>query len=217
MSHLDARTNLAPQSGIFIPVSWLFLKETFGPALLDEKASRLRKTTGNQELRSILSEKIQPKEQFQRAIVRPLKLLLITPIVTLMSLYVSITYGMLYLLITTFSFVYSEHYGFDEGSSGLTFLPAGLGMLVGVMIFGILADTMVKRAKAKGGEYKPETRLAPALTIPTGLALPVGLFIYGWTTEKGVHWIVPMLGVAIFCCGLMGVMVSGAFSRCDSW
>lgn len=125
-----------------------------------------------------------------------------------MALYVAITYGILYLLITTFSFVYSGQYGFDAGTVGLTFLPAGLGMMIGVVVFGQVSDGMVKRNQALGATHRPEVRLAPWLTIPCGLTLPVGLFLYGWTTEKGVHWIVPMIGVVIFAAGLMGVMVS---------
>lgn len=140
--------------------------------------------------------------------MRPVKLLLITPVVTFNALYVAIAYGILYLLITTFSFVYRGQYGFDEGTSGLTFLPAGLGMMIGVVGFGLLSDTIVTREKNKGGTHKPEVRLMPALTIPSGLALPAGLLIYGWTAYKAVFWIVPMIGVVIFSAGLMGVMVS---------
>ncbi|KAI0592767.1 major facilitator superfamily domain-containing protein [Biscogniauxia sp. FL1348] len=193
--------------GIFIPFSWFFLKETYAPAILEHKARRLRKQTGNKELRSILSGQQNAKDRFKIAVVRPMKLLLLTPIVTLMSLYVAITYGILYLLITTFSFVYSGQYGFDEGTSGLTFLPAGIGMMIGVIGFGQLTDVVVKRNKAKGAEHTPEVRLKPAMTIPLGLALPTGLFLYGWTTQYGVHWIVPMIGVVIFSAGLMGVMM----------
>lgn len=161
-------------------------------------------------MRSKLADRAGPKQQFKLAIIRPLKLLVVTPIVTLMALYVAITYGILYLLITTFSFVYTGQYGFDEGTSGLTFLPAGIGMMIGVVLFGFLSDAMVKRNKAAGLEHKPEVRLAPALTIPSGFTLPIGLFIYGWATDKGVHWIVPMIGVVIFTAGLMGVMVCWA-------
>lgn len=176
--------------------------------ILEAKTNKLRKETGNPDLYSKLAGRASPKEQFKLAILRPLKLLLITPIVTLMSIYVAITYGILYLLLTTFSFVYADQYGFDEGSSGLTFLPAGLGMLIGVMVFGVLTDKMVKWNKEKGLVHKPEVRISPFITIPSGSALPAGLFIYGWTTQNGVHWIVPMLGVLIFSFGLMGVMVS---------
>lgn len=136
-----------------------------------------------------------------------MKLLLVTPIVTSMALYVAITYGIFYLLLTTFSFVYTGQYGFDEGTSGLTFLPAGIGMVIGVVGFGQLTDWMVKRNQAKGIVHKPEIRIPPILTIPSGIALPVGLFIYGWTTHYSIHWIVPMFGVLIFAAGMMGVMV----------
>ncbi|KAI1141898.1 MFS general substrate transporter [Hypoxylon sp. FL0543] len=192
--------------GALIPISFFFLRETFAPVLLERKTEKLRKETGNPSLHSKLGGRLTPKEQFKLAIIRPMKLLLVTPIVTLMALYVAITYGILYLLITTFSFVYTGQYGFSEGDSGLTFLPAGLGMMIGVVGFGQLTDIMVKRNQAKGITHKPEVRLAPTLTIPSGIALPIGLFIYGWTTNFGVHWIVPMVGVLIFSAGLMGVM-----------
>lgn len=137
-----------------------------------------------------------------------MKLLVLTPIVTLMALYIAITYGILYLLFTTFSFVFALYYGFDEGASGTTFLPAGIGMFIGVVLFGALSDRLVTNRKNAGIEHRPEVRILPTFTLPAGLALPVGLFIYGWTVEHKIHWIVPMIGVVIFSCGLMGIMVS---------
>ncbi|TKW51416.1 putative transporter [Colletotrichum tanaceti] len=90
-----------------------------------------------------------------------------------MALYVAIVYGILHLLITTFSFVYKDQYGFDEGTVDLTFLPA-----------------------------------ARSSRCPCAVVLPVGLFTYGWSAEKGVRFIAPMLGVVVFSIGLMGVMVT---------
>ncbi|KAL0941548.1 major facilitator superfamily protein [Colletotrichum truncatum] len=193
-------------AGIFIPLSFFLMKETFAPVLLERKTQRLRKETGNPNLRSKLETETNIADKFKHAIIRPLKLLFITPIVTLMALYVAITYGILYLLITTFSFVFKDFYGFDEGTVGLTFLPAGIGMMIGVVLFGGLTDYVVKRNKDKGLPHRPEIRLTPALAMPCGIVLPIGLFLYGWTVEKHVHYIVPMLGVVIFSAGLMGVM-----------
>ncbi|KAF9878653.1 major facilitator superfamily transporter [Colletotrichum karsti] len=192
--------------GVFIPLSFFMMKETFAPVLLDRKAQRLRKETGNPNLRSKLETSAKVSDKFKFAIIRPLKLLFATPIVTLMALYVAVTYGILYLLITTFSFVFRDFYGFDEGTVGLTFLPAGIGMMIGVMAFGPLTDLIVKRNKAKGLPHRPEIRLSPIMAMPCGVVLPIGLFIYGWTVEKRVHFIVPMLGVVVFSIGLMGVM-----------
>ncbi|KAK3942638.1 putative transporter-like protein 3 [Diplogelasinospora grovesii] len=200
---------IAMLGGVFVGVSFLTLRETYAPVILDKKARRLRKETGNEALRSKFAGKDSSiKEKFKLAVVRPIKLLVLTPIVTLMALYVAITYGILYLLFTTFSFVYAERYGFGEGIVGLTFLPAGIGMMMGVVAFGLLSDAMVKSKQAAGVAHRPEIRLSPALTIPSGLTLPVGLFLYGWTAQYGVHWIVPMIGVVIFSAGLMGVMMS---------
>jgi hypothetical protein len=195
------------KGGIFIPIAFFGLNETYAPVLLERKVRKLRKETGNQSLRAGTAKDVKVVDQFKMAIIRPLKLLVVTPIVTLMALYVAITYGILYLLITTFSFVYTQHYGFTEGTSGLTYLPAGLGMMIGVILFGQLSDRLVKGQQAKGLALRPEVRLKPKLTIPSGIVIPVGLFIYGWTTQYHVHWIVPMIGVVIFSSGLMGIMV----------
>ncbi|KAF4806296.1 Efflux pump rdc3 [Colletotrichum siamense] len=193
-------------AGIFIPISILGLRETYPPALLKHKASRLRKETGNQDIRSRLEQESPISQKLRLAALRPIKLLVTTPVVTLNALYIAVSYGILYLLIATFTFVFKEHYGFDEASSGLSFLPAGIGMVIGVAGFGQLTDLIVKRTKAKGLAHKPEDRLKPVMTIPCGLAMPVGLFLYGWTVQNGVHWIVPMLAVLVMCAGLMGTM-----------
>lgn len=188
-------------------VTFAFLRESYAPVLLERKAARLAQQTGNQALHSGL-EKGTAAEKFRRAIVRPLKLLLMTPIVTLMALYVALAYGITYLLYTTFSFVYSEKYGFSEGIAGLTFLPAGLGMMIGVLAFGHLSDAMVKKRQARGIEHVAELRLTPLMAVPSALLLPAGLFIYGWATDYAIHWIVPMVGVFLYTFGLMGVMVN---------
>lgn len=196
-------------AGVISVVAFFTLKETFAPVILERKTASVRKETGNPDLRSALAgaTPVSITEQFKIASVRPAKLLFLTPIVTLMALYVAVTYGILYLLFTTFSFVFSQYYGFDEGASGTTFLPAGIGMFFGVIGFGGLSDHIVTKRTQAGLEHRPEVRIPPNMTVPAGIALPVGLFIYGWTVEKGVHWIVPMIGVVIFSCGLMGIMV----------
>ncbi|ETS83241.1 hypothetical protein PFICI_05117 [Pestalotiopsis fici W106-1] len=199
---------IAILAGFFIPVSFLCQRETYAPVLLERRARRLRKETGNPGLRSVLEKQSTLSEKFRLAAVRPLKLLTATPVVTLSALYIAICYGILYLLISTFTYVFTGEYGFDEGSSGLTFLPGGIGMVIGVLGFGQVTDWMVKQAKARGVQHRPENRLNPVITIPCGLVMPIGLFVYGWTIDKHVHWIVPMAGVLIMCTGLMGIMTS---------
>lgn len=185
------------------------MRESYAPVLLARKASRLRLETGNRMLRGKFETK--GRQHIMMALQRPFKFLFATPLVTIIAMYVGIVYGILYLLISTFSFVYSDQYNFSEGTTGLSFLPAGLGMLIGVQAFGHIHDYLVRRARkgmSADDEYRPEVKLNPWLILPTGLTLPIGLFIYGWTTQYQIHWIVPMMGVVVFAAGLTGVNVS---------
>lgn len=125
-----------------------------------------------------------------------------------LSLYVALVYGILYLMFSTFTFVFAQQYGFGPGTIGLSYLPTGIGMLLGAAVSGVLADVIIKRTIAKNGTTVPEDRVPLYLTVPVGLVIPASLFWYGWACERNNHWIVPMIGVAFFCFALMGVMVS---------
>jgi hypothetical protein len=113
-------------------------------------------------------------------------------------------YGILYLLFTTISSVFIGKYGFSQGSSGLAFLGLGVGMMLGLVAFGIASDKIIKKLSVDG-VAKPEYRFPPM--IPAAFLVPAGLFIYGWTTENGVHWIVPIIGTAFVGTGLIGAFV----------
>ena len=43
----------------------------------------------------------------------------------------------------------------------------------------------------------------PSLAI----LVPIGLFLYGWTAEKHVHWIVPIIGTAFVGVGLIATFM----------
>lgn len=128
--------------------------------------------------------------------------------VLILSLYIAIVYGVLYLMFSTFTFVFAQQYGFGTGTIGLVYLPTGIGMLFGVILFGAITDVIIKKKVAQNGKTVPEDRLPVWLIAPNGILVVVSLFWYGWSTEHNTHWIVPMVGVALFCFGLMGIMVS---------
>lgn len=167
-------------------VALIFMRESYAPVLLERKAKRLRRETGNTNLRSKMDDGLVPKQLFRNAIVRPTKLLFLSPICSLMSLYIAIVYGTLYLLFTTFTFVFEENYGFSESTVGLVYLGIGIGMMFGLAFLMWSSDRTLKRMAAKNnGEYKPEFRLPPLMY--TAWVLPAGLFIYGWTVQYHVR------------------------------
>ena len=167
------------------------------------------------ELRSKLDTGLAPKDLFSRAIVRPSRLLVLSPIVLTASIFIGMVYGYLYLLFTTFELLFEGQYHFSSGSVGLAYLGLGVGSLVGVGVFAWYSDRSIKKrtasadalAAAAGQEsagMKPEYRLPP-LVLGTPL-IPIGLLLYGWTAEYHVHWIVPIMAT-----GLIGIGNIAAF------
>ncbi|KAL5353019.1 hypothetical protein ACLOAV_001048 [Pseudogymnoascus australis] len=205
---------LAITTGVFSLMCLVLLKESYAPVLLARKTARLIKETGNTDLRSKLDTGLTPREVFARAIVRPMKLLVLSPIVLTLSMYMGVVYGYLYLLFTTFTVVFADQYHFSSGSIGLCFLGIGIGSLIGLVINGATSDRILKSKARKacppGTEdkdlvFKPEYRLPPL--FPASILIPVGLFIYGWTAQYKVHYIVPIFGTLLIGIGNLGVFM----------
>ncbi len=72
--------------------------------------------------------KVPVRQLVERALVRPLRMLLLSPIVLLIGLYMAIVFGMTYLLFATFPSVFEKTYGWDVSVSGLAYLGLGLGL-----------------------------------------------------------------------------------------
>lgn len=151
--------------------AFVLVRETYPPILLERKAERLRKETGNPNLKAKLSSTLPPRDLFKLAIVRPFKMLLFSPIVLALSTFMAVVYGYLYLLFTTITEVFESTYHFSSGAVGLTYLGIGIGSLFGLFIFGFASDRIVKNM-SKNGEMKPEYRLPPM--IPGAFIIPIG-------------------------------------------
>ncbi len=107
-------------------------------------------------------------------------------------------YGTLYILFTTFTFVFENHYGFSSSTVGLVYLGTGIGMFFGLAGLIASSDRILKRLGTKnGGVYKPEFRLPPLMY--TSWTLPLGLFMYGWAVQYHVSCRKFMLGNVLTC------------------
>jgi MFS family permease len=213
-------------SGTFGTLGVIFIRESYAVTILQKRTIRLRKETGNEELRSKLDVGLSPKDFFLHSIIRPAKMLVFSPIVLALALYVGVVYGYLYLLFTTFTPVFEETYHFSAGSVGLTFMGLGVGSLAGVFFFAWSTDRVFKKrkeAEAAAGEVtgvqaaamKPEFRLQAL--IPAYALIPAGLFIYGWTSYYRVHWIVPILATVLIGIGNMAVFMCVSLYLIDAF
>lgn len=112
----------------FIELCFLaLLRETYAVQILRTKAEKLRKETGNPGYRSKYETNHTARQLFRNACVRPLVLLFTSPILFLLSLYVGVVYGYLYLVMTTITSIFESVYNFSSSVVGLSFL--GLGEL----------------------------------------------------------------------------------------
>lgn len=192
--------NLPEQSGAVTIGQLIFARETFAIDILDKKTKRLQEETGNMDLRSKLDRGISSREILKRAIIRPTKLFLFSPICILLSLASILIYGILYLILTTFPLVFESTYGFSSGISGLAYIGLGVGNVLGLLVFTFTSDKYVQKRAAQG-LLQPEDRL-PLLLVSTTIS-GAGLFWYGWSAKAHTHWIVPILGSSLVGVGNM--------------
>jgi hypothetical protein len=158
-------------------------------------------------LRSVLDRGDSSRKILTTAITRPSKMLVCSPIIFLLSLYMFILYGYLYLIFTAMPTLFESIYSFSTGSIGLTYLGLGLGSFIGLLVTGASSDRLAKHMKIKaGGEPKPEYRLP--LVVLASFTVPIGLFWIGWTAESRQHWILPVVGTAILSFGVTLAFVS---------
>ncbi|KAJ5872372.1 uncharacterized protein N7529_004725 [Penicillium soppii] len=185
----------------------LLNKETYAAVLIKWKTEKLAKETGRSDLRSAYAadkEHASAKEVLLQGLKRPVLLFCKSPIVFLLSVYMALIYGLLYLFFTTISDVFTSQYGFSVGLSGLAYLGIGFGFMAGLAIIAMTNDRVVMRlTKQNGGIFEPEMRLPTMIFF--SCILPISFFWYGWTADKHVFWIVPIIGMFPFGVGMMGV------------
>lgn len=101
------------------------------------------------------------RELFLHCIIRPTKVLFLSPIVFLLSLYVGLVYGYLYLLFTTITIVFEQNYGFSQGSVVLSYFGLGIVSIVGLLLLGGTSDRLLTYLSAKNGREKKTRVLSP--------------------------------------------------------
>lgn len=70
----------------------------------------------------------------KRGLMRPLKLIARSPISALMCVYLSFTYGILYLLFTSMPIVFAQQYAWEPEITGLAYLGIGSGFFIGLAV-----------------------------------------------------------------------------------
>ncbi len=193
--------------GAFTAFVMVFNRETNPVIIIQRKTERMKKELNRPDLRSFYDEKSPQRSKTShllQGLTTPLRLLFLSPIVSMMALYIAIIYGCLYLLFTTVTDVFQKTYHWSVQISGLSYVGLGLGFLSGQVLFGLTSDRVVIRLKTRnGGVFEPEMRLP--LAIFFSFFVPISFFWYGWSVQAATHWIVPIIGLFPFAFGMIGI------------
>ncbi|KIL65660.1 hypothetical protein M378DRAFT_192380 [Amanita muscaria Koide BX008] len=188
----------------------LVMRETRPEILLEHRAKQLRKETGDNRYRARV-EVERPKlvNLLMVSCARPLYLTFTEPIVTAISLWIGLTWGVIFNFLSTIPLVYQTVHHFNIGLIGTTYVSMIIGAILGFLTilkqqslylyvgFQYLdASTLAnQRHRQNYSKRGPEARLYAACAA--GLMFPAAMFIYAWSTLPQVHWIVPNIGITL--------------------
>ena len=145
----------------------LFLQETWAPKLLEQKAKRLRKQTGNNSLYPVVSNNdVTFSKKMRQSLARPFIMFFTQPIIVVLGIYKAYLYGLTYLVISTFPVLFTspEYYNQSTSIGGLHFIALAIGYLLGSQLTARFNDwTYAQLKRRNGGVGKPEFRVSVAV------------------------------------------------------
>ncbi|KAK4973691.1 hypothetical protein LTR42_005680 [Elasticomyces elasticus] len=183
------------------------LPETSASNILLRRARRLRHLTGNAQLKSqseIDQSHMSPSEVAFDALIKPWQINALDPAVLFSTIYTALVYGIFNSFFESFPLVYPVIYGFNLGESNSIFLSVLVALGIAMPAYCFYYYHWVEPKVAKHGFGPPEERLIPALFA--SFLVPIGLFIFAWTTRSSVHWIVSVIGLVLDMLGTYAVM-----------
>ena len=214
-------------SGTCTIITLIFFPETYAPVILLKKVKALRKAdpVGNKELYAQHEKQDWSiKGVIHRTLFRPFKMLIQEPILLLITIYLSVVYGLLYArecfnhlssgcylhiptVFEAFPIVFIERRGFTIAQNGLIFIGVGIGTTLGAAIniwTTLQYPELIKKWK---GFPPPENRLFGAMI--GSIVLVIGIFWFGWTGEySSISWYVPALSTIFIGTGISLIFMS---------
>lgn len=113
---------------------FLLNRETNHQVLIQRKVKKLSRELGRDDLKSVYedaSDRTRTRSQILRSgLLRPMKLLFLSPLVLGLSTYLAFAYGCLYLLFNSIPPTFEGQYGWNTGLTGLTYLSIGVGYAI---------------------------------------------------------------------------------------
>lgn len=213
---------------VLMVVVCICFKETRGSVLLSRKAKKLnewyeaREEAGYYDF-DMPSEADPQKKTPQRirwkvksdeeraslwtmisiSLYRPFHLLFTEPVVFFFSLWVAFSWAILYLTLAAIPLVFETRHGMSLGQANSIFAV----MVIFAILATLLSIFQENWARRKGKLVdNPEGRLYFAC-VESAL-MPIGLFMFGWTSSSSIHWIVPTIAIGLATVGIFSICTS---------
>ncbi|KKY26687.1 putative mfs multidrug [Diplodia seriata] len=213
---------------VMMVVICICFKETRGSVLLSRKAQTLNKwyeareeagyfnfdMPSESDAQKKVSQRIRwkVKSDEERAdlmtmitisLYRPFHLLLTEPVVFFFSLWVSFSWAILYLTLGAIPLVFETRHNMSLGQANSIF-----AVMVLFAIFAVLLSVFQENWARRKGKLldNPEGRLYFAC-IESAL-MPIGLFMFGWTSASSIHWIVPTIAIGLATVGIFSIYLA---------
>ncbi|KAF1990129.1 MFS general substrate transporter [Aulographum hederae CBS 113979] len=194
-----------------------FMPETSAPTILLKRARRLRKLTGDARVQSqseIDQRNLTASHILVSALIKPMEIMFKDPAIFFVNLYTGYFYGVFYTFFEVFPLVFPPFYGFNLGETGLAFLACLIGVTIALLGYFAYLHWYMVPDNLRNGFREQEHRLVPA--ILGSFLLPIGLFMFAWTSDSNIHWVVPLIAVGIFTMGhfltMMAIFIYIPFS-----
>ncbi|BEJ12717.1 hypothetical protein CspHIS471_0211770 [Cutaneotrichosporon sp. HIS471] len=201
--------------GVVFVILALFTPETYAPTLLRQRANTLSKATGKvYRYRADAQKPLEIGPLFRAALLRPWRFLL-EPIVLILSIYIAVIYGTLYLNFAAYPIIFQQMRGWSGGEQGLAFLGIAGGVVIAIAVTLLMVNKAYVKASQQKGTPPPEERLPPAFMA--GVMCVIGLAGFAATCGPNVHWIASILFGIPFGFGMVIIFLSTMGYLVDSY
>lgn len=174
------------------------MKESNATQVLQSKVKNVRKETGNSSLttKDEDSSGFSVSDFLQKALFRPVYMLVTEPLVFFCAALCGIAFGLIYGLTEGLNVVYTAPpFNFSDGTASLSFLAILIGEILNILP-RFYDDYLLNKKKRQNERILPETKITSfAIACP---ALAIGLWIFAWTVPPrvtNVPWPVSMIGL----------------------
>jgi DHA1 family multidrug resistance protein-like MFS transporter len=182
----------------------ILLPETHGPTIVVRNArAQARPKASRYHRRDARASLWIFTTSVKSVLVKPVQIMLLDPAVAVANLYTSFMYATYYTFFDAIPRVYPRNYSFTAGQLGLAFLSIFVACLAGGIAYSTyIWKTNINVKRYQAGAY--EERLQPALVAC--ILPPIGLFIFGWTSDGTFHWMISLFGITLYAAGTFVIL-----------